>query len=750
MFISNYFEHNLKTRRTSSIIQKPFLIALLLFFMLSLLSVSFSAYYPNMVYGQKNQIAPGVTWQAATNPSPAQHIYIIEVDMTNRNVEILPVFKASGNVASSTNERTSSMAARSDAIAAINAGYYNVTSGDPGYLMTNSYTEIDGIFIGGSGASMRPESNRSVLGFSGNHQAITKRTKLSTTFVPADPTNWDKIVDAIAGRGHFETSGGVVVVQDNEGTTSSHYDTRNPRTVIGYSSNPYKAFLVAVDGRAAGVSEGMTYTELAQLMADLGVEQSVSLDGGGSTTAWVKGLGVINTPSDGSERSVVSAWVVVPANTLDNTVDEVTVEGSWTTDTLHTQKYYLDQLVTDNTSGAASVKWTPNLGEDGLYKVYAWWTSESGRVTAAPYEIVHADGTITMTANQTTNGGKWNLLGIFPFHAGSSGSVTLRNTAVGTVSADAVRFVRISDIPAPIEPGYTVTGTLYEADFESDQSSYFTVSQQVAGDNSINFQYDYSTFAQQGGLFPTQILKSPNSLGTGTKALRMAVNLNNNTVNGITATLSGLTGQSNIRITFDAWINYNGGSGGGSGSTEYMTFGASADPTKVTLASSDYISGSNQPFSGFYFGISGEGGSSQDYRYYDGNGTGGANGNNASRANFLGSAALNNTSFTSVFPSGQFETAGSPGKAWNRWEIVLLDGKIRLIVTKPDGLKVLLCDWFTPNANATLMGLLPCLGTMDANSTSANPGSDNFVLYDNLKVESISAVVAKISEWNIY
>src|SRR5690606_26291537 len=150
---------------------------------------------PDMVFGPKRVLAPGVTWQSATHPSPSWRIQIFEVDMTNRNVELRPVFKSGGNVAGSSNERTSSMANRTGAIAAVNAGFYDTSN-----LMTNSYTMIDGQFIGGSSTLMRPENNRSVLGFSADHQAIPKRTKLTNTFVPADPANWDKITDAMAGR----------------------------------------------------------------------------------------------------------------------------------------------------------------------------------------------------------------------------------------------------------------------------------------------------------------------------------------------------------------------------------------------------------------------------------------------------------------------------------------------------------------------------------------------------------------------
>jgi len=397
-----------------------------------------AVYYPDMVYAPKIEIFPGVTWQTATNANPTWSIQIIEVEMTNRNVEVVPVFKSAGNVSGSSNERTSSMATRSDGIAAINGGYYNTTT-----YMTNSYTEIDGFYIGGG------ESNRSVLGFSGNHQAIAKRTKLSSSFVPDDPTDWEKIVDAMGGRGHFVTADGVLIVQDNEGTTSSHYGLRNPRTAIGYTTNPYKSYLVTVDGRQDGFSVGMTYTELAQLMADLGIEQSISLDGGGSTTAWIKGEGIVNSPSGGSERSVVNAWVVIPANTMDNTTEEVTIAGIWNPDTTHPEKYYLDHLVTDNTVGSATVTWTPILGQNGCYKVYAWWTADASRATDVPYQIVHAEGTSTVYVNQTTNGGKWNMLGTYNFKAGSKGFCTLINTAIGTVSADAIRFVWVNTYTPP-------------------------------------------------------------------------------------------------------------------------------------------------------------------------------------------------------------------------------------------------------------------------------------------------------------
>ena len=43
---------------------------------------------------------------------------------------------------------------------------------------------------------------------------------------------------------------------------------------------------------------------MAQLAKYLGLVDAINLDGGGSSTLWVKGKGVINTPSGGSVRKV--------------------------------------------------------------------------------------------------------------------------------------------------------------------------------------------------------------------------------------------------------------------------------------------------------------------------------------------------------------------------------------------------------------------------------------------------------------
>ncbi len=83
---------------------------------------------------------------------------------------------------------------------------------------------------------------------------------------------------------------------------------RNPRTAMGLTRDRRTFLLVTVDGRSA-TSAGMYGTEMARLMELLGAWQAFNLDGGGSTTMWVRGRGVINAPSDATgERLVANHW----------------------------------------------------------------------------------------------------------------------------------------------------------------------------------------------------------------------------------------------------------------------------------------------------------------------------------------------------------------------------------------------------------------------------------------------------------
>mgnify|MGYP003767976057 CR=1 FL=1 len=92
---------------------------------------------------------------------------------------------------------------------------------------------------------------------------------------------------------------------------SDSFKGRHPRTLIGW--NATHLFLVAVDGRQS-FSVGMTFQEMADFMLSIGATDAINLDGGGSTTMVVNGT-VRNSPSDGSQRAVGNAVLLVKQDT---------------------------------------------------------------------------------------------------------------------------------------------------------------------------------------------------------------------------------------------------------------------------------------------------------------------------------------------------------------------------------------------------------------------------------------------------
>ncbi|GAA1747648.1 phosphodiester glycosidase family protein [Nostocoides vanveenii] len=76
---------------------------------------------------------------------------------------------------------------------------------------------------------------------------------------------------------------------------------QQPRTGIGWIGENHLLF-VAVDGRSAGYSRGVTMTEFAEILVGLGAQVAYNLDGGGSTAMIFNGRLVNNPLGKGQER----------------------------------------------------------------------------------------------------------------------------------------------------------------------------------------------------------------------------------------------------------------------------------------------------------------------------------------------------------------------------------------------------------------------------------------------------------------
>lgn len=83
---------------------------------------------------------------------------------------------------------------------------------------------------------------------------------------------------------------------------------RAPRSAVGVMKNG-NFLLAVVDGRQES-SHGLTLTEWAKLLQEMGAVDAINLDGGGSSELVVGGA-IQNSPSDGEERAVGSALLIM-------------------------------------------------------------------------------------------------------------------------------------------------------------------------------------------------------------------------------------------------------------------------------------------------------------------------------------------------------------------------------------------------------------------------------------------------------
>lgn len=133
----------------------------------------------------------------------------------------------------------------------------------------------------------------------------------ANNFAVGDPVKLDYYVTPDILSSDTAFGGGALLVSEGEALTSfSHVISGyNPRSAIGIDKSGTRVYLVAVNGRTSE-SRGMTMSELAVLMKELGCYKALNLDGGGSTnmvasTVWKEKVHTVNTPSE--NRRVVNA-----------------------------------------------------------------------------------------------------------------------------------------------------------------------------------------------------------------------------------------------------------------------------------------------------------------------------------------------------------------------------------------------------------------------------------------------------------
>ena len=199
--------------------------------------------------------------------------------------------------------RTSDIAKENDALAAVNGNFFSFKKPHNSV----DYLKVDGIEICGNGGDGARSYNQSGV------IAIDKKGRVSLHKPDSTDKQWERRLEEpnIMTAGPLLMSDGIKEPLKNV----SFYTTRHPRTAVAILDNN-TVLLVTVDGRNAS-AQGMSLEELQKTISWLGAKHLINLDGGGSTTMYIKDKGVVNYPSDNKkldhfgERKVANALLLL-------------------------------------------------------------------------------------------------------------------------------------------------------------------------------------------------------------------------------------------------------------------------------------------------------------------------------------------------------------------------------------------------------------------------------------------------------
>ncbi|MCB9595570.1 MAG: phosphodiester glycosidase family protein [Sandaracinaceae bacterium] len=218
---------------------------------------------------------PGVRYLRRTHDEPQVAVHALVIDLAHEGVRV---------VATPQRERwgtVTDFARHHEAAAAINGGFWGM------------WQRPSGITAGGGEVWDTAEASEEF-----GHFAI-RSDGVAVVNGPGegeDERSLARVAEAVSGRPVLVTRGQVDLDILDAFATSNQ---RQPRTAVGVSRDGRTVYFVVVDGRQSH-SRGLTLYQLARTMTELGAWRAINLDGGGSSTMYVREAGgVVSSPSRG-------------------------------------------------------------------------------------------------------------------------------------------------------------------------------------------------------------------------------------------------------------------------------------------------------------------------------------------------------------------------------------------------------------------------------------------------------------------
>jgi exopolysaccharide biosynthesis protein len=203
---------------------------------------------------------------------------------------------------------TSQFGQEHDALATLNGTFFDMKNGG-----SEDYLRIDGTEVNGN----KPNKTNARSMHQKAAIVINHRRLMIEAWNHSD--HWEQDL-----RGSDIMVTGPLLLKNSQRVkldTSSFFTARHPRTAVATKGRV--VLFITVDGRNQKAS-GMSLYELASFLKWMKTDDAINLDGGGSTTLWVKNFednGVVNHPSDNKKLEQTKEYK--PGMDLDNLPPDV-------------------------------------------------------------------------------------------------------------------------------------------------------------------------------------------------------------------------------------------------------------------------------------------------------------------------------------------------------------------------------------------------------------------------------------------
>ncbi len=224
----------------------------------------------------KKTIRKGVVWNQGHFENlfnSVQEINWVEIDLKKNKKKVAIAADAKQL------KTTSTFATENNALVAINGGFFDMKNGG-----SVDYIKVNGTVVNETSSP------------SARANAVFSIDKNKVQISDANPDNTEKssAQDVMLSGPLLVSNGQRIALDSNPFNTNRH-----PRTAIGITKKN-KLILIVVDGRNSQAN-GMSLDELAKVLKWIGSQDAMNLDGGGSSTLYIKNASdnsIVNYPSD--------------------------------------------------------------------------------------------------------------------------------------------------------------------------------------------------------------------------------------------------------------------------------------------------------------------------------------------------------------------------------------------------------------------------------------------------------------------